>query len=96
MGKPYNRIAGIKLHTDKTYHREVVMDKELLAYRNIIGEKQFRLEYHRLYSETRNTPDKRYSGKDYKNTSDKLKAIKKKYKNGVTKEHIEEMLREIE
>lgn len=69
------------------------MDKELLAYRDIVGEEQFRIEYHRLYSEPRNTPDKRYSGKKYENSPEKLKAIKEKYKNGVTEEHIKEMLK---
>lgn len=69
------------------------MDKELLAYRDVIGEKEFRLEYYKLYSEPRNTPDKRYSGKRYENSPEKLKAIKEKYKNGVTEEHIKEMLK---
>lgn len=34
----------------------------------------------------------RYSGKVYENSPEKLQAIKEKYKNGVTVEHIKAML----
>lgn len=34
----------------------------------------------------------RYSGENYTNTSEKLQAIRDKYKNGVTVEHIKAML----
>lgn len=34
----------------------------------------------------------RFSGKEYENSPEKLQAIKEKYKNGVTIEHIKAML----
>jgi hypothetical protein len=37
--------------------------------------------------------NKRFSGKHYKNSPEKLAAIKEKYKNGVSKSIIEEMLK---
>lgn len=36
--------------------------------------------------------NERYSGLDYFNSEEKLNAIKEKYKNGVTREILEEML----
>lgn len=50
--------------------------------------------YHKMYSFTmdRTRRDVRNSGKKYTNSKEKLLAIKEKYKNGVTKEMIENWL----
>lgn len=53
-----------------------------------------RKEYHRVFTWTKNREKRniRGSGKHYENTPEKLNAIKDKYKNGVTDEHLKEML----
>lgn len=50
--------------------------------------------YHQVYSWTRNRMkyDVRASGKKYINPPEKIQAIKEKYKNGVTVEHINQMI----
>lgn len=50
--------------------------------------------YHQVYSWTRNRMkyDIRASGKKYVNPSEKIQAIKEKYKEGVSFEHIKSML----
>lgn len=50
--------------------------------------------YHQVYSWTRNRMknDIRASGKKYINPPEKIQAIKEKYKNGVSIEHIKSML----
>ena len=70
-------------------------DEELCDLRDRLGEEKFRRVYRRLYQEVRNSPNKRYSGLHYENSSEKLKAIKEKYKHGVTKEQINKMLEEL-
>lgn len=70
-------------------------DKELRELRDRLGEKEFRRAYQRLYQDVRNAPNKRYSGKHYENSPEKLKAIREKYRNGVTKEQINKMLEEL-
>ena len=53
-----------------------------------------RKTYHKVYSWTQNRMklNIRASGKHYKNSSEKLQAIKEKYKNGITVENIKQML----
>ena len=56
-----------------------------------------RKEYNRVYAWTVNRlqNDIRASGKKYTNSNEKLQAIKEKYKNGVTDEHISSIVRSI-
>lgn len=70
---------------------KMIKDDELRAYQQRIGAKEYKRQYQALYSEARPS-NKRYSGKEYKNTPDKLKALKEKYKNGVTDETVREMV----
>lgn len=67
------------------------MDRELTEYRELIGKEGYRKQYTFLYNEAM-TKKSRFSKKDYENTPEKLKQIKEKYKNGVSKETINEML----
>lgn len=69
----------------------LIDDEELRGYRELIGNKEFRRQYQRLYQEAVQSP-KRYSGKEYKNSPEKLKAIREKYKKGVTDKTVKEML----
>ena len=71
------------------------MDIELEKLKRKMGDEAFWKEYHRLYSEVSNSSDKRYSGKKYSNSSCRLQSIKDKYKDGITKEHINKMLEEL-
>lgn len=66
-------------------------DRELRDYRELIGNEEFRRQYQRLYQEAVQCP-KRYSGKEYKNSPEKLKAIREKYKKGVADKTVKEML----
>ena len=66
-------------------------DEELLNYRRQIGDKQYDNEYHALYVFARDSKF-RYSKREYENYESKLKSIKEKYKNGVSKDIINEML----
>lgn len=72
-----------------------IKDKELRAYQKRLGVKQYRdLYLHEANKAIRlSKNNKRYSGKDYVNSEEKLNAIKEKYKNGVSKSIIEEMLK---
>lgn len=66
-------------------------DEELRGYKELIGKVEFKRQYQRLYQEAVQSP-KRYSGKEYKNPPEKLKAIREKYKKGVTDKTVKEML----
>lgn len=66
------------------------MDDELKTYRKLIGSKEYQRQYYQLYSESRR--NKRYSENEYENSPEKLNRIKTKYKNGVSKQMINEML----
>lgn len=70
---------------------KIIKDDELRAYQRRIGEEEYRKQYHRLYSEAIQC-NGRYSGKEYTNSSDKLKALREKYKNGVTDKTVKDML----
>lgn len=71
---------------------KVIKDPELREYQERQGSEQYRLEYAALYLSARHTKNKRYSGKVYQNTPEKLQAIKEKYKNGVTEEMLKSWL----
>ena len=64
---------------------------ELKAYRELIGAEAYRKLYNYLYLEAK-TKKSRFSGEKYENSPEKLKQIKEKYKNGVSKETINQML----
>lgn len=68
-----------------------IRDKELAEYRKRISPEKYKKQYTFLYKEAM-TKKSRFSKKDYENTPEKLKQIKEKYKNGVSKEIINEML----
>lgn len=71
---------------------KVITDKELQEYQDLLGSKEYRRQYANLYNEAKQHPDKRNSGKKYKNSLEKLQGIKEKYKNGVTPEILAEFL----
>ena len=66
----------------------------LEEYREQVGRKEFQIQYNTLYYLTkyRYEHDVRNSHVKYENDENKLKEIKEKYKNGVTKDIINEML----
>ena len=68
-----------------------IKDNELRAYQQKIGAKEYERQYHRLYSEAKQC-NKRYSEREYENPPDKLKALREKYKNGVTDKTVREMV----
>lgn len=67
-----------------------MMDKELKAYRKLIGVKEYEMQYHRLYSEAKQHKE-RYSGLEYTNSPERLQKIKEKYKDGVSLEILNSM-----
>lgn len=66
-------------------------DKELTAFRHNIGNAAYRRQYETLYRFAEQSKH-RYSNIDYEKTPEELKAIKEKYKNGISKKIIDEML----
>lgn len=64
---------------------------ELLLESNTSME-EYKAMYHYVYNQMRDKRNIRYSGKDYTNTPERIKAIKEKYANGVTTQHIKEMV----
>lgn len=66
-------------------------DPELAAYKDMVGEDNYWREYNNLRMQAKQSKS-RYSKLKYINTVDKLNEIKNKYKNGVSKETINEML----
>lgn len=67
------------------------LDEELAEYQKRIGCEEYRKQYKRLYEKTSKHIG-RFSGLKYENSPEKLKQIKEKYKNGISKETINEML----
>lgn len=65
-------------------------DTELTTYRNLIGSEVYNKQYTALYNQSKY--NKRHSGLHYANDKAKLKAIKEKYKNGVSDDIIKEMV----
>lgn len=64
---------------------------ELLQYRKRIGDDEYRKQYLALYRFAEQSK-RRHSGEKYENSNDRLQQIKDKYKNGVTKDIINEMV----
>lgn len=69
-------------------------DPELSELRQKIGKEKFQRLYNTMYNHA-STSNKRYSGKTYENRPEKLQAIKEKYKNGVTKEILDEFIKRL-
>ena len=67
------------------------LDDELQNYKQQIGKEKFDHLYKKYYAMAKY--NKRFSGKHYNNSPEKLAAIKEKYKNGISKSIIEEMLK---
>lgn len=62
--------------------------------REEMGAAEFKKLYNNLYNTTRESRS-RYSGDRYENSPEKLQAIKEKYKNGVTKELLDEFIKSL-
>ena len=67
------------------------MDSELRDYAERIGMEEYKRQYGQLYQEAKQHKT-RYSGKSYSNSSDRLKVIREKYKNGIPKGTVNDML----
>lgn len=74
--------------------RSMPKDKQLdeLLLESNTSMKEYRTMYHYVYNQMRDGRNIRYSGKEYTNTPERLQAIKEKYANGVTLQHIKEMV----
>ena len=66
-------------------------DDELTLYRKSIGDKAYRKQYETLYRFAEQSK-RRYSGREYTNSKERLSEIKDKYKNGVSKSTINALL----
>lgn len=66
-----------------------IKDRELREYQKRIGAEEYRRQYQSLYLQTKYK--KRYSNKVYENSPEKIKAMKEKYKNGITNDILEEI-----
>lgn len=53
--------------------------------------REYHTMYHKVWEQMRKGSDKRYSGRKYTNTPERLREIKAKYANGVTPEILAEM-----
>lgn len=69
------------------------IEPELQELHDELGSKAYLKLYAHIYTKTLNSGNKRYSGKRYCNTKEKLEAIKMKYTNGVPAGEIEKMVR---
>lgn len=67
-------------------------DPELIDLRVQLGADEYKRLYTNYYQRTMQHGDKRYSGKHYKNTPERISALREKYKNGVPDGTIEKML----
>lgn len=54
--------------------------------------KEYQTMYHYVYNQMKAGRNIRYSGSKYTNTPERIQAIKEKYANGVTLQHIKEMV----
>lgn len=74
--------------------RSMPRNKELQELLDASGTtyREYHTMYHYVYNQMRDGRNVRYSGKDYTNTPERIKAIKEKYANGVTAQHIKEMV----
>ena len=70
-----------------------VKDKELAELQDNLGKKTYNDLYIKIYMNCKNNKShKSASGKIYENDEKKIAGIKEKYKNGVTKEIINEWI----
>ena len=67
-------------------------DKELEKYKRAIGLEEFTRQYHALYDYPRKHKN-RHSGLNYEVSPERLEKIREKYKNGVPKGIVEDMVR---
>ena len=67
-------------------------DPELIDLRVKLGADEYKRLYLNIYQGTRTHGEKRFSGKHYKNTPERISALREKYKNGVPDGTIEKML----
>jgi len=67
-------------------------DPELIDLRVQLGADEYKQLYCYYYSKTLQHGEKRYSGKHYKNTPERISALREKYKNGVPAGTIEMMM----
>ena len=67
-------------------------DPELIDLRVQLGADEYSRLYRNYYQLARQHGEKRYSGKHYKNTPERISALREKYKNGVSDGTIEIML----
>lgn len=66
-------------------------DPELHTYSQLIGAEEYSRQFHQLYSEAKQKKTS-FSGSTTGKTKTELQALKEKYRNGVTAEHIKEMV----
>ncbi len=69
-----------------------IVDPELAELRLRLGNENYRAVYRGIYSKTLNHGEARFSGKHYKNSPERISALREKYKNGVPDGTIEKML----
>lgn len=69
------------------------LEGELQEIHDKLGAKAYLKLYAHIYTKTLNSGGKRYSGKRYSNSKEKLEAIRKKYADGVPVGEIEKMVR---
>lgn len=69
------------------------LEGELREIHDKLGAKAYFKLYAHIYTKTLNSGGKRYSGKRYSNSKEKLEAIRKKYADGVPVGEIEKMVR---
>lgn len=67
-------------------------DPDLSDLRARIGADEYARTYRNVYQKTRTHGELRFSGKHYKNSAERIQALRKKYKDGVPDGTIEEML----
>ena len=67
-------------------------DPELIDLRVKLGADEYSRLYRNYYQLALHHGEKRFSGKHYKNTPERISALREKYKNGVPDGTIEKML----
>ena len=67
-------------------------DPELIDLRVRLGADEYTRLYRNYYQLAKQHGEKRFSGKRYKNTPERISALREKYKNGVPDGTIEKML----
>jgi len=69
------------------------LEPEMQEIQDKIGAEAYSKLYAKIYTKTLNSGGKRYSGKRYSNSKEKLETIRKKYADGVPVGEIEKMVR---